>query len=64
MQASRRQFLQCTATLAATVALAPQLVAQAFAPSFFEISLAEWSLHKALFGSEMTNLDFPVRAKK
>ncbi|WP_349771321.1 sugar phosphate isomerase/epimerase family protein [Haliscomenobacter sp.] len=31
---------------------------------FFEISLAEWSLHNALFKKEMTNLDFPVMARK
>lgn len=30
---------------------------------FFKISLAEWSLHKTLFANEMTNLDFPVRAR-
>ncbi len=28
-----------------------------------KISLAEWSLHKALFAGEITNLDFPERAK-
>jgi sugar phosphate isomerase/epimerase len=32
--------------------------------SFFEISLAEWSFHKALFANKMTNLDFPVVAKQ
>ncbi|MVN75482.1 TIM barrel protein [Hymenobacter sp. HMF4947] len=65
MSVSRRLFLKNTAALAATAALAPQLVAQALAEKpFFEISLAEWSLHKALFGNKMTNLDFPVRAKK
>jgi sugar phosphate isomerase/epimerase len=32
--------------------------------SFFEISLAEWSLHKALFSKKIDNLDFPVVAKK
>jgi len=32
--------------------------------SFFEISLAEWSLHKELFSKKITNLDFPVVAKK
>ncbi|MDO9376857.1 MAG: sugar phosphate isomerase/epimerase family protein [Ferruginibacter sp.] len=32
--------------------------------SFFEISLAEWSLHKSLFAKKMTNLEFPVIAKK
>ncbi|HBK89829.1 MAG TPA: xylose isomerase [Cytophagales bacterium] len=31
---------------------------------FFKISLAEWSLHRALFDNKMTNLDFPVRASK
>jgi sugar phosphate isomerase/epimerase len=30
---------------------------------FFKISLAEWSLHKALFAKEMDNLDFPAKAK-
>jgi L-ribulose-5-phosphate 3-epimerase len=29
----------------------------------FKISLAEWSLHKALFANQMTNLDFPKRAR-
>jgi sugar phosphate isomerase/epimerase len=30
----------------------------------FKISLAEWSLHRALFGKKMTNLDFPGVARK
>ena len=30
----------------------------------FKISLAEWSLHKALFAKEITNLDFPRIAKE
>ena len=30
----------------------------------FEISIAEWSLHKSLFGKKITNLEFPVVAKK
>jgi len=34
------------------------------APTFFEISLAEWSLHKALFSKKISNLDFPVIAKQ
>lgn len=34
------------------------------APLFFEISLAQWSLHKALFAKELDNLDFPVVARK
>lgn len=31
---------------------------------FFDISLAEWSLHKALFGKKITNLEFPGIARK
>jgi len=32
-------------------------------PLFFKISLAEWSLHRALQGGQLTNLDFPAKAK-
>lgn len=32
-------------------------------PLFFKISLAEWSLHKSIFGGKLTNLDFPAKAK-
>ncbi len=31
--------------------------------TLFKISLAEWSLHNALFAEEFTNLDFPAMAK-
>ena len=31
---------------------------------FFDISLAEWSLHKALFAKKITNMDFPEIARK
>src|SRR3546814_10076442 len=30
---------------------------------FFKISLAEWSLHRALRGGKLDNLDFPAKAK-
>jgi sugar phosphate isomerase/epimerase len=33
-------------------------------PSFFEISLAQWSLHKALFAKQLDNLDFPLVARR
>jgi sugar phosphate isomerase/epimerase len=45
---------RAAATAAATSAAAP----------FFEISLAEWSLHKTLFAKKMDNLDFPAMAKQ
>ncbi len=31
---------------------------------FFDISLAEWSLHKALFDGKLDNLDFPKTARE
>lgn len=65
MLASRRQFIRNIATLATGLTLAPNLLAkEMFKKHFFEISLAEWSLHKSLFGNKMTNLDFPVIAKQ
>jgi sugar phosphate isomerase/epimerase len=66
MSASRRNFLKNAAALVAAAAAAPQVLAARELPAkpFFEISLAEWSFHKALFGNKMTNLDFPVMAKK
>jgi sugar phosphate isomerase/epimerase len=30
---------------------------------FFKISLAQWSLNKMIFGGQLTNLDFPLKAK-
>ena len=31
---------------------------------FFDISLAQWSLNKKLFGGELDNMDFPEYTKK
>jgi L-ribulose-5-phosphate 3-epimerase len=63
---SRRQFL--TAGSSAAAATLPGLPFSLAAPAadkpLYDISIAEWSLHKALFGKKMTNLDFPVVAKK
>ena len=59
----RRDFL--SASLAAVGGLAAaRAVAAAEKKPLFQISLAEWSLHRALFAKKMTNLDFPVVAKK
>ncbi|MGI4737800.1 MAG: sugar phosphate isomerase/epimerase family protein [Janthinobacterium lividum] len=64
MSVSRRHFLQQAAAVVATAAVAPHAVASELASApFFEISLAEWSLHKALFSQKITNLDFPGIAK-
>lgn len=65
MSHTRRKFIINAATMAAAVATAPGSFAKQLAGNkFFEISLAEWSFHKALFSKKMDNLDFPVVAKK
>ena len=61
---TRRQFLQTTSVATAAVATADLSFAfRAPEKGRFAISLAEWSLHKALFKKEITNLDFPRLAK-
>ncbi len=64
MKTNRRAFIKATAFSAAGLGM---ISAVPFSKIFklqspFKISLAEWSLHKALFAQEMTNLDFPVKA--
>ncbi len=65
-QNNRRTFIRQASLAAAGFALLPSfdLFAEEQKKFHFEISLAEWSLHKALFGGKMTNLDFPEVAKK
>ncbi|MFM2223532.1 MAG: hypothetical protein RLZZ78_1789, partial [Armatimonadota bacterium] len=58
----RRRFITSTLALTASAAAAPKLMA---APAQkFKISLAEWSLHKALFEKKMDNLDFARVARE
>jgi L-ribulose-5-phosphate 3-epimerase len=59
---TRRDFLRLTTASLAALALPRRGVAEA-KPPLFKISLAEWSLHKALFAKKLTNLDFPKVAK-
>jgi L-ribulose-5-phosphate 3-epimerase len=56
---NRREFVG----MAALAALAPAFAAQAKQP-WFRISLAEWSFNRSLFANKMTNLEFPVVARK
>ena len=56
----RRDFLSTAVAGLATV----PLLADTEKKPLFQISLAEWSFHRALFAKKMTNLDFPVVAKK
>lgn len=66
MSLDRREFLTQMGGYAAGALLLPELLTNDLSSKkmFFEISLAEWSLNKALYGKKMTNLDFPVMAKK
>ena len=67
---SRRRFLATTLAAAAVrpafgekAAEKTLLVSDEKKP-LFEISLAGWSLHLAIFGNKLNHLDFPVVAKK
>lgn len=65
MSLARRQFLQTAAATAAAMATVPRW---AFAGEEkvvpFKISLAEWSLHQAIRGGKLTNLDFARVSKE
>lgn len=60
---TRRRFLQSSAAVAATAFLPTRLFAEDKAP-LFKISLAEWSLHRAIKDKKLTNLEFARVAKK
>ena len=65
---SRRQFIN-TSLLSGVAIMSGGVLSglsAAAAPTrfHFELSLAQWSLHKALFANEISALDFPVVARK
>lgn len=68
MMNNRRLFLKKLGAgalgLTALPALAETSLFEAEKKMFFEISLAEWSLHKTLFAGKLDNLDFPEVAAK
>jgi sugar phosphate isomerase/epimerase len=66
---NRRQFLAASGAIAVAGASSNVLLGGQPAPAFaeaplFKISLAEWSLHRALKGGKIDNLDFPKIAKE
>jgi L-ribulose-5-phosphate 3-epimerase len=62
---NRRNFIKTSvAATAGTILVSPSFAGIAAKESPFKISLAEWSLHKALFANEMTNLQFPVISRE
>ncbi|MEM1304488.1 MAG: sugar phosphate isomerase/epimerase, partial [Planctomycetota bacterium] len=65
-QTTRRRFLQIATVAAGSAATGRYAFAEAAAASEppFRISLAEFSLHRALRKKKLTNLDFPVVARQ
>jgi len=65
MSFSRRHFIKSTAAALAGASLpAMSQTSKKLTPPRFQISLAEWSLHRMLNGKKLTHLDFPIYAKK
>ncbi len=65
MQTNRRSFVKQAGILTAAALLPGAVWADSLKKkAFFDISLAEWSLHRALWSKKITNLDFPGIAKK
>lgn len=62
MNATRREFLAGSAAMAGGMILGSQTFAAD--KKGFEISLAEWSLHKSIFGGRVKHLDFASIAKE
>ncbi len=62
MYIRRREFLKQLGAFGAAISAGP--FAASSPKLFFEISLAEWSLHRTLFEKKITNLDFPQIAKR
>jgi sugar phosphate isomerase/epimerase len=64
MKQNRREFLQTATIAAATIPLLSSVPFTAESKPKLKLSLAEWSLHLALFSKKITNLDFPRMAAK
>lgn len=62
--ATRRTFLKQTLFGAGALMIAPSLDQKSFKDSAIKISLAEWSLHRALEAGKIDHLDFPSIAMK
>ena len=60
----RRQFLKNASAAAGIAAVSPVSLPLAAAQKKFRISLAQWSLHKAIFARMTTNREFPRIARE
>ncbi|WP_257668122.1 sugar phosphate isomerase/epimerase family protein [Parapedobacter tibetensis] len=65
---NRRSFLKHLGIGALGLSVLPVMATPAYfnrrKELFFSISLAQWSLHKTIFGGKLDNLDFPETARK
>lgn len=62
---TRREFMMATSAAAVSLGLNTSAIAAAAKDEpLYRISLAEWSLHRALFGGKMNHLDFARAAKE
>jgi sugar phosphate isomerase/epimerase len=61
---SRRVFLETAAQAAGLSVIGSRLMAAEPQSPLFRISLAEWSLHRTLFGRKMDHLDFARAARE
>lgn len=61
---NRRNFVVKSGLAVAGLAAVPGLLASCNSGPRFKISLAEWSLHRALGDKMLDNLEFPVKAKR
>ncbi len=62
----RKKFLQLSGLAMASASLpafSSAFKSQANPDLFFDISLAQWSLHRALFDGDLDHMDFPATAK-
>ena len=60
---NRRKFFKGTGALTVGSFFTASCASQSDKP-LFDISLAQWSLHKKLFAKELDNLQFPEFTKK
>jgi L-ribulose-5-phosphate 3-epimerase len=64
---TRRTFIQQSGLALAGLGLTSCMTSKPFSASEqdpFKISLAEWSLHRAIFGKNLDHLDFPIAARR
>ena len=61
---TRRNFLKKTLMGAGVIMLAPSITSNPLKKSQIKISLAEWSIHRAIRAGKIDHLDFPLIAKR